>query len=176
MKTLFRNLKILLLCIVAIALISLLSAAVIYLFVAGISNQWIWSSIILFVFIIVIWFLKWRVDWKHGGIIILVITAFFGSMADMRGNQIYNEPIRLFYRDLGKLEVLTQSTTINGTTGTNYYFNIINASGHVVKHIPIVEVIIFRFFEYLILYAIVLSILVPFFKLIRKIGRRIDID
>ncbi|MFT9005443.1 MAG: hypothetical protein ABF991_12155 [Liquorilactobacillus hordei] len=76
MKTLFRNLKILLLCIVAIALISLLSAAVIYLFVAGISNQWIWSSIILFVFIIVIWFLKWRVDWKHGGIIILVITAF----------------------------------------------------------------------------------------------------
>ena len=94
----------------------------------------------------------------------------------MRGNQIYNEPIRLFYRDLGKLEVLTQSTTINGTTGTNYYFNIINASGHVVKHIPIVEVIIFRFFEYLILYAIVLSILVPFFKLIRKIGRRIDID
>ena len=89
----------------------------------------------------------------------------------MRGNQICNEPIRLFYRDLGNLEVLTQSTTINGTTATNYYFNIVNASGHIIKHIPIVEVIIFLFFEYLILYAIALSILVPFFKLIRKIVR-----
>lgn len=90
-------------------------------------------------------------------------------MLDLRGNPIYNEPIKLFYQNQGKFEIVTQVSTINGSTGIDYHFNIINQSGGVVKHIPIIEVIIFRFFEYLILYSIILSIMIPTFRLIKRL-------
>ncbi|MGV8958032.1 hypothetical protein [Lactococcus lactis] len=169
MKTFFRNVKVLLLCLLVIAIYALMAAGLIYLMIEGTFNQWVWSGVIFLIFIILVWFLKWRVDWKHGGILFLVFTSFIGSMLDLRGNPIYNEPIKLFYQNQGKFEIVTQVSTINGSTGIDYHFNIINQSGGVVKHIPIIEVIIFRFFEYLILYSIILSIMIPTFRLIRRL-------
>ncbi|KSU09701.1 hypothetical protein LMG8526HA_02489 [Lactococcus lactis] len=60
-------------------------------------------------------------------------------------------------------------TSINGTTGVNYYFNIVNPSGHVVKQLNMWSVALFRFIEYLVIYSILLSMLVPMFKLVKNI-------
>lgn len=60
-------------------------------------------------------------------------------------------------------------TSINGTTGVNYYFNIVNPSGHVVKQLNMWGVALLHFIEYLVIYSILLSMLVPMFKSVRNI-------
>lgn len=167
LHTLIKNLQILFLCLLGISIFGALGFGLYFLFFTGISNQWIWASVLLIIFIIITWFSKKYVDWKHGGILLVVVIAFMGACIDIQGNPLYNEPIRLVYQHLGTLKVTNTMTSINGTTGVDYYFNIVNPSGHVVKQLNMWGIASFRFFEYLVVYSILLSIFVPAFRLIR---------
>lgn len=172
MKLFLRNLKVLFYCLLVITIFGLFAGVMIFLFVEGITNQWVWGSVILIIFVVVTWFAKWYVDWQHGGILLIVIISIMGTTMDFQGNPIYNAPLQFFYRHLGTLDVSHTSTTINGSTGTNYYFSIINQSSRVVKKLNPWGITGFRFFEYLILYSILLSIFVTLFKWIRQASQR----
>lgn len=167
MKTIIKNVKVLFFCLLGLAIFGVLGAGMYFVFFAGISNQWVWGTVVLVIFLLITWFLKKYVDWKHGGIFFVVIIAFLGTCMDIQGNPLYNAPIQFFYRDLGTLDVSSTATTINGTTGVDFYFKIINQSGHVVKELNIWGVALFRFFEYLVVYSVLLSIFVPAFRFIR---------
>ncbi|MCT0437778.1 hypothetical protein EFT58_11100 [Lactococcus lactis] len=169
MHTLIKNSQILFLCLLGISIFGALGFGLYFLFFTGVSNQWVWASVLLIIFIIITWFSKKYVDWKHGGILLVLVIAFMGACIDIQGNPLYNEPIRLVYQHLGTLKVKNIMTSINGTTGVNYYFNIVNPSGHIVKQLNMWGVALFRFIEYLVIYSILLSMLVPMFKSVRNI-------
>lgn len=162
------NLKILGIFIVFIGVLVLGFLGVSTLLVSAIYTPWIASIIVLAAFLIVIWCMKERASWKQYGMIIICITAVVGCFFNTQGNPIFNLPIQWVYKDIGQLVILNKTTQIGSEYIIDYAFQIVDGNGAVIQTISFWAVLAFRFFEYVAIYSLLLTILSPVIIKIRK--------
>lgn len=129
-----------------------------YLLFIGISYMFtvpgIASLILFFLFtLIVFWF---RLHWDRAGTFILGAMAFLGTILDILGNSIYNKPLEWLYGN----QFISNTSTVSygGETIMNVAFKIVNEKGEVLSTIPYLGVAAFRAIEYVLIYAILLSL------------------
>ena len=75
---------------------------------------------------------------------------------DILGNSIYNKPLEWLYGN--QLISNTSTVSYGGETIMNVAFKIVNEKGEVLSTIPYLGVAAFRAIEYVLIYAILLSL------------------
>ncbi len=167
-KSPMDNLKILL------AVIAIAAAGILFffgasrLFLSAIYNPGTASLIIFIVFLIVLFFHNSRAGWSYHGMLIICITAFAGCIFDGGGNLFYNKPIQWLFQNMGQLEVINTTSRYGSEYYVSYLFQIVSPEGSVIKIINNTSILVFRFFEYLAIYSILLTVLMPLMSKIRK--------
>lgn len=112
------------------------------------------SLVLFFLFTLIVFF--FRLHWDRAGIFILGAMAFFGTILDILGNAIYNKPIEWLYGN----QLISETSTVSygGEVVLNVAFKIVNESGEVLTTIPYLGMALFRAIEYVLIYAILLSL------------------
>lgn len=162
------NLKILFTVVALLAIWMVFFLGLSTLFIHAIYNPWISSILMFLVFLITIWILKGRASWKQYGMIVVCIIAFAGCFFDGTGNPVYNLPIEWIYSDMGQFKISTQTTTFGADHYINHVYQIVDAEGTVIQNISGLSIIVFRFFEYVAIYSLFVTLFVPVISKIRK--------
>ncbi|MEY8353280.1 hypothetical protein AALB39_07935 [Lachnospiraceae bacterium 54-53] len=100
--------------------------------------------------------------------LMVCITAFAGCIFDAGGNPLYNKPIQWLYRNSGLLEVVNTTSSFGSEYYISFLFRIVGPEGNVVKTLNEFPILVFRFFEYLVIYSLLLTVLVPLISRFRK--------
>lgn len=125
------------------------------------------SIVVCFIFLIALWFTREISSWKQYGMIMVCFFSVFALLLDYKGNYLYNLPIQWLYRNMGKLTLLNNTQQM-GSRFIRYSYQIVNETGSVVKVIHPLAIGIFRLFEYLGIYSILLTIVHPVMSKFKK--------
>ena len=124
-----------------------------YLFFTGaIFIDGVASAAVLLGFATIAW--KARITWAKpvAAAVLIAIAAYVGMFLDARGNPVYNKPLEWLFAPAGaQLETREIVTHGGGSTGVNYDFRFVDASGHKVDELSSWIVVPFRFVEYLLI-------------------------
>ncbi|TWE07449.1 hypothetical protein FB481_10316 [Pseudomonas sp. AG1028] len=124
-----------------------------YLFFTGaIFIDGVASVSVLLIFATIAW--KGRVTWAKpvAAALLIAITAYVAMLLDARGNPVYNKPLEWLFAPAGA-HLQTREIVSHGgaSTGVNYDFHFVDASGQRVGELSSWIVVPFRFFEYLLI-------------------------
>ncbi len=124
-----------------------------YLFFTGaIFIDGVASAAVLLVFAAIAW--KARITWAKpvAAAVLIAIAAYVGMFLDARGNPVYNKPLEWLFAPAGAhLQTREIVSHGGGSTGVNYDFHFVDASGQRVDELSSWIVVPFRFFEYLLI-------------------------
>lgn len=124
-----------------------------YLFFTGaIFIDGVASAAVLLVFSAIAW--KARITWTKpaAAAVLIAITAYVGMFLDARGNPAYNKPLEWLLAPAGaQLQTREFVSHGGGSTGVNYDFRFVDASGQREDELSSWVVVPFRFFEYLLI-------------------------
>jgi hypothetical protein len=145
---------------VVIACFALVGLVLVYGMYGVIFIDGVASAVLLVVFSAIFWFTK--VDWRkpEAAAIMISFMAFTAMFFDSRGNPLYNQPLAWIFGSPGShMQIREIVSHGGGSTGVNYDFQLINIYGAIERSISGWIVIPFRFFEYLVVLSVVVSII-----------------
>lgn len=117
------------------------------------------SCLLLAVFVVLLW--KFRLNWDDptAAAIAVCLFAFFGMLMDSRGNTLYNAPLQWLFAPAGATLAVDEIISHGGgSTGIDYDFVFVDASGSKVGGISNWIVMPFRLLEYLVLGSLLVAL------------------
>lgn len=153
-----KNIKIILYSIVSLIVAMGIFSLVIYIIQYSQTNPWLVSLITSLVFVLVV--LGTNFSWKRYGVYLVCLGAFIGVSLDLTGNPLYNQPLEWLFNNANQhFEILQHTFQYGSTIETSYDFVLINNNGEVIETVNFFWIFLFRFFQYLIINSLLLTIL-----------------
>ncbi|MGX7197741.1 hypothetical protein [Enterococcus olivae] len=115
------------------------------------------SLIVSALFVLVV--LRIKVDWKHSGIWMLGLFAFLAMFLDVAGNELFNKPLEWFFNDgQHQFQIIRDMYTYGSAMNFNYQFALVNNQSSVIDTVSLVWIFLFRFIQYLLIGAGLLTL------------------
>lgn len=117
------------------------------------------ASILLAVIFILI-AIRWRLSWKHYGVFLVVGICVAGLAFDYIGNDGYNAIFNWLFAGAGNsIRIVEDIDVFGGTTSISFGVQVVNQAGEYIRNVNGFVFAAYRFFQYLGLYSIGLTLI-----------------
>lgn len=153
-----KNIKIIILSILAIPILLLLIYIIINLIQAIIFIPGVASIILILIFTTIV--ILNKISWETYGIYFIIISAFLSMFIDSIGNKLLNFPFNFFLRNSNQsIEIIQNLKQSGANTSISLYYLIVDSDGRIIRNINPMWIYTIRYIEYLIIFSILITII-----------------